>query len=134
MKMEKRPSRNVLIIEDEPRDAELITELLQGCDCEIAVDIVTNAEEGLAKILSRRFDLIICDYCLPGMNGLSFLKRVKKTERNIPVLVLTGYAHDKSEAQFIRHGAYTYMSKDADPQILVDAVKEALAPLPTWVM
>ena len=132
--MQKRPIRNVLIIEDEPRDAELITHLLQESDCQIAVDTATNAEEGLAKVLSRRFDLIICDYCLSGMNGLSFLKTVKKTKGNIPVFVLTGYAHNELEAQFIRHGACTYMSKDADPHILVDAVKEALAPLPTWLM
>jgi DNA-binding NarL/FixJ family response regulator len=88
----------------------------------------------VAKVLNRRFDLIICDYCLPGMNGLSFLKTVKKTKGDIPVLVLTGYAHDELEAQLIRHGACTYMSKDADPHLLADAVKEALAPLPTWLM
>ncbi|HET7909337.1 MAG TPA: response regulator [Nitrospira sp.] len=124
------PHRLVLIVEDQKRDAELITELLQECGCKIAVDIAANAEEGLAKIQHSRVDLIICDYHLPGMNGLSFLKVVKKTKGNIPVLVLTGYPHHELEADFIRHGACTYLSKDADPRILVNVVKEVLAPFP----
>jgi CheY-like chemotaxis protein len=132
MEMRKPSSRVVLIVEDEQRDAELITELLQECDGGIVVDIATNAEEGLAKVLNTRFDLIICDYCLPGMNGLSFLKAVKKTSGNIPVLVLSGYAHHELEAQFIRHGACTYLSKDADRQILCNVLKESLAP--AWLI
>src|SRR5689334_6863728 len=108
MEIRMKPHRHVLIVEDEQRDAELITELLRECDCEIAVDVAGNAEEGLAKILSRRFDLIICDYCLPGMNGLSFLKAVKNRREEIPMLILTGYPNDELEAQVIRHGSCTY--------------------------
>ena len=128
-----KPHRRVLIVEDEQRDAELITELLRECDCEIAVDVAGNAEEGLAKILSRRFDLIICDYCLPGMNGLSFLKAVKNRREEIPMLILTRYPNDELEAQVIRHGSCTYLSKDANHRILLDFIKEALAPLPVWL-
>jgi CheY-like chemotaxis protein len=134
MEMRHRPTRSVLIVEDEARDTELITELLQECDVNIAVEVATNAEDGLAKILNRRFDLIICDYCLPGMDGLSFLKVVKKTPGNTPVLVLTGYPNQDLRAQVLRHGSCTYLSKDADRRIFLNLVKETLAPLPLWVM
>ena len=134
MEMPARTTRFVLIIEDERRDAELITELLGTCDFEIAVEVATSAEEGLTKVLSRRFDLIVCDYCLPGMNGLAFLKIIKKTKGNIPVVVLTGYPRQELEAQVVRHGACTYLSKEADPRILLNVVKEALTPLPAWPM
>jgi CheY-like chemotaxis protein len=120
-------------VEDEQRDAELITELLRQCDCEIVVDVAANAEEGLAKVLERQFDLIICDYCLPGMNGLSFLKVVKNRREEIRMIVLTGYPNQELEAQVIRHGSCTYLSKDADERILLDFIKEALAPLPVWL-
>jgi CheY-like chemotaxis protein len=135
IRMEKRdrPNRYILIVEDDQRDAELLTELLRECECEIVVDIATDAEDGLAKILRGRFDLIICDYCLPGMDGLSFVKIVKQTKGNIPILILTGYPQQELEAQFIRHGACTYLSKDVDPRILANFVKEALAPLPAWL-
>jgi CheY-like chemotaxis protein len=134
MEMRQRPNRFVLIVEDDRRDAELITELLQQCDSGIAVDIASNAEEGLAKVIDRRFDLIICDYCLPGMNGLSFLKAVKKTKGNIPIIVLTGHPDHELEAQVIRHGSCTYLSKDADPLVFFNVVTEALAPLPGSVV
>jgi CheY-like chemotaxis protein len=134
MDLRQRPNRMVLLVEDDPRDAELIIELLQECDFEIAVEVATNAEDGLAKVLNRRFDLIICDYCLPRMNGLSFLKVVQKTRGNIPVLLLTGYPNQELKAQVLRHGSCTYLSKDADPRIFVNVVREALAPLPVWIM
>jgi two-component system, NtrC family, nitrogen regulation response regulator NtrX len=134
MEMRQRPSRLVLVVEDEQRDAELIKELLQECEIDIAVDVATNAEEGLEKVHNGRFDLIICDYCLPGMNGLSFLKVIKKTKGNIPVLVLTGYANDELQSQVIRHGACTYLRKDADHRIFLNVVRETLAPLPAWLM
>lgn len=128
------PKRLVLIVEDDRRDAELVTELLHECDCGIAVDVATSAEEGLARVLNTRFDLIICDYGLPGMDGLSFVKVVKRTKRNIPILMLTGYPKQELEAQMIRHGSCTYLSKNADPRIFLSVVREALATLPDWVM
>ena len=132
--MRKRPNRSVLIVEDEQRDAELIMELLQECDFQISIDVASSAEEGLAKILKKRFHLIICDYCLPGMDGLSFLKVVKNTKGSVPVIVLTGYPNQELEAQVLRHGSCTYLSKDADRRTFLNLVKEAIAPLPVWVM
>ena len=129
MELRAKPHRFVLIVEDERQDAELITELLQQCDGHIAVDVATNAEEGLAKVLKRPFDLIICDYCLPGMNGLSFLKVVKKTRQDIPILMLTGYPDNELEAQIIRHGSCTYLSKDAGRQTFLKVVNDVLSPL-----
>lgn len=132
--MQARPLRFVLIVEDEQRDAELITELLQECECDIAVDVVTNAEDGLTKVRNRQFDLIICDYCLPGMNGLSFLKVVKKAREDIPILILTGYPKHELEAQIIHHGSCTYLSKDADPRTFIELVRQTLVPIPNWVL
>jgi DNA-binding NarL/FixJ family response regulator len=68
------------------------------------------------------------------MNGLSFLKLIKKTKGNIPVLVLTGYANEDLESQVIRHGACTYLRKDAEHRIFLNVVKETLAPLPARLM
>ena len=134
MDLRERPNKLVLIVEDEPRDAELIRELLREGDFRIAVEFASNAEEGLAKIIDGHFDLIICDYCLPGMNGLLFLKVVKKAKGNIPILVLTGRADQELEAQVIRHGACTYLNKNGDPSILLNVVREALGPVPDWVV
>ena len=132
--MAQVPNRLVLLVEDERQDAELVIELLHECDCGITVDVATNAEEGLAKVLTTRFDLIICDYGLPGMDGLSFVKAVKRTRRNIPILMLTGYPDEELEAQIIRHGSCTYLTKNADPRIFLSLVREALPTLPDWVM
>jgi CheY-like chemotaxis protein len=134
MEMPQVPPISILLVEDDRRDAELITELLRKSDVGISVDVASNAEEGLTKAFNTRFDLIICDYCLPGMDGLSFVKVVKKTKGTIPILMLTGYPDQELEAQIIRHGSCTYLSKNADPKIFLNVVKEALAMLPNWVV
>jgi hypothetical protein len=50
MEKRQRPSRFVLVVEDEQRDAELIKELLQECEIDIAVDIATNAVDDLTSL------------------------------------------------------------------------------------
>ena len=82
----------------------------------------------ICKGMMKPDDLIICDFCLPGMNGLSFLKLVKKMRRDMRVILLTGYPSQELEAQVIHHGSCTYLSKTVDAPTLCRIVKEALCP------
>jgi ActR/RegA family two-component response regulator len=120
--------RSVLLVEDNKVDAYLTYNVLQESETKIAVEIASTAEEGLAKVRERAYDLVVCDYRLPGMNGLSFLKLAKKIRADMRVILLTGYPSQDLEAQIIHHGLCTYLSKAADAQTLSRAIKEALFP------
>jgi CheY-like chemotaxis protein len=119
--------RWVLLVEDNEVDAYLTVNALHDCDTRIAVEVASTAEEGLAKVRKRPYDLVICDYRLPGMNGLSFLKLARKMRDNMRVILLTGYPSQQLEAQVIHHGVSTYLSKAVDAQTLSRVIKEALA-------
>jgi len=60
------------------------------------------------------------------MNGLAFLKLMKKVRGNVRVVLLTGYPSQELEAQVIRHGSCTYLSKAADAETLMRIIIEAL--------
>ena len=126
MGMARTQCRSVLLVEDSEIDAHLTCNVLQECSTYIAVDRVSTAEEALTQIGKRPYDLIICDFCLPGMNGLSFLKLMKKIRSNVRVVLLTGYPSQELEAQVIRHGSCTYLSKAGDAETFMRIIIEAL--------
>ena len=119
-------SRSVLLVEDSEIDAHLTCNVLQGCSINIAIDLVATAEEALTQIRKKPYDLIICDFCLPGMDGLSFLKLMRKVRSNVRVVLLTGYPSQELEAQVIHHGSCTYLSKAVDTETLMRIIMEAL--------
>lgn len=121
-------SRSVLLVDDNEVDAYLTSNVLYECNPHMAVEIASTAEEALTKVRNRAYDLIICDFCLPGMNGLAFLKLVKKMRSDVRVILLTGYPSQELEAQVIHHGSCTYLSKTVDAPTLCRIVKEALCP------
>jgi len=119
-------ARPVLLVEDDKLDADLIANRLMACDLHIAVDFASTAEEGLRMVRKRHYDLILCDFHLPGMNGLSFLKMMEKIRANMRIILMTGYPSEELEAKVIRHGASTYLSKAIDDQTFVSVIREAL--------
>jgi len=126
--------RSVLLVEDNEVDAYLTVNAIQDCGTNIVVEIASTAEEGLAKIHKQPYDLVICDYCLPGMHGLSFLKLAKKIRENMRAILLTSYPSQDLEAQVIHHGSCTYLSKAVDTQTLTSVITEALGlqePIPS---
>jgi CheY-like chemotaxis protein len=55
------------------------------------VTTATHAEEALARLSQTRFDLLITDYCMPGMNGVELIYRVRTSIPELPVILLSGY-------------------------------------------
>jgi CheY-like chemotaxis protein len=126
MDMARTQCRSVLLVEDNEIDAYLTCNVLQKCSSDIAVDLVSTAEEALTQIGKKAYDLIVCDFCLPGMDGLSFLKLVKKVRSNVRIVLLTGYPSQELEAQVIHHGSCTYLSKAVEAETLMRIIIEAL--------
>ena len=127
MEMAQSQARSVLLVEDDKLDVDLIVNRLMACNLNIEVDFASTAEEGLRMAGKRHYDLILCDFHLPGMNGLSFLKMMEKIRANMRIILMTGYPSDELEAKVIRHGASTYLSKTVDDPTFVSVIREALS-------
>lgn len=89
-----------------------------------------EAEDGpqtLRLILKQKWDVVVLDITMPGMNGLDVLKNLKNLRPKLPVLVLSMHPEDQYGIRTLKAGASGYLTKEADPDELVAAVKRVLA-------
>jgi DNA-binding response OmpR family regulator len=114
----------ILIIEDEEAIAELEKDYLELSG--FAVEIYENGEDGLKAALEEKFDLLILDLMLPGMDGFEICKRVRKV-KNMPILMVSAKKEDIDKIRGLGLGADDYITKPFSPSELVARVKAHLA-------
>jgi CheY-like chemotaxis protein len=78
----------ILIVDDQPLILELFAEVVHQMGHH--AHLAKNGSEGLELIRKNDFDIIISDYHMPEMNGVDFLKEVRKIDKNVPFIFLTG--------------------------------------------
>jgi|Deesub1362A_J573_1020465.scaffolds.fasta_scaffold00311_45 two-component system response regulator HydG/two-component system response regulator AtoC len=114
----------ILIVEDEVSSLKVLSTALKGE--EFDVETSTTAEDALKMINGDHYDLVISDYKLPGMNGEDLLERIRLKNPHIPVILLTAYGTIDRAVQAMRKGAYTYLTKPVNLNVLASTVREAL--------
>ncbi|NCS87314.1 MAG: hypothetical protein AUK34_02200 [Ignavibacteria bacterium CG2_30_36_16] len=94
------------------------------------VEVSDNAETGLELIKNNRFDLLLLDINLPGkLDGNDVLRIVKhELKIKLPVVVVTAYAMKGDKEKFLAKGADGYIAKPVEKSLLLEKVKEYLAP------
>ena len=105
------PSSQVLLVEDDPRMAELLGALLH--EDQIVLTSAADAASALQRLREMRFDLILLDLGLPGMNGFELLRKVKASPETepIPVIVLTAWNSTSDKLRGFELGAVNYLTK-----------------------
>lgn len=113
----------ILIVEDDAAIAELESDFLavEG----FAVDVATTGLEGLEKGSSGKYDLILLDVMLPGMDGFQVCRKLRETT-DIPIMMVTAKTDDIDKVRGIGLGADDYISKPFSPVELVARVKGAI--------
>ena len=99
----------ILIVEDEASLAELVAERLRRE--RYIVDVSNDGEEGLYNALSGMYDLIILDIMLPHKNGIEILKEVRRTDREVKVILLTAKTELEDRLLGFGSGANDYVPK-----------------------
>jgi len=103
---------SVLLIEDNPADANLVIELLEQSNL-INFEVIwsTKLRDGLNKLKSQTFDAILLDLSLPDSWGIETLIETLKKTQNIPIIVLTGEDNDELGIKFVKKGAQDFLVK-----------------------
>lgn len=99
----------ILITDDDLDLRELLTEAVSNWGYEVSV--AEDGAEALKKLRMERFDIVITDLMMPGMDGLELLGRIKELDKDLLVIMVTGYATIETAVKAIEMGAYDYIAK-----------------------
>jgi len=105
----------VLYVDDEP-DLLLVGKLFLERLGDFQVSTVTGAREAIRYLDQNPVDVIISDYQMPGMDGLSFLRALKEDGNNIPFILFTGRGREEVVITALNYGADFYLQKGGEPQ------------------
>jgi two-component system response regulator RegX3 len=117
-------SISILVVEDEEaiRSGLIDVFVFHGYD----VDSADNGPEGLEKALTGKFDLILLDIMLPGMDGYEICNAIRAKDRDQPIIMLTAKTSDEEIIQGLKLGADDYVAKPFSIQQLVLRIEAVL--------
>jgi CheY-like chemotaxis protein len=116
------PSK-ILLVDDEKEFVHTLSERLQTrrMESEIAYD----GEQALAAVADEAPDVMILDLKMPGIDGIEVLRKVKREHPDVEVIILTGHGSEQEERLSQELGAFAYLQKPVDINVLTRTMKEA---------
>jgi DNA-binding NtrC family response regulator len=114
----------VLIVDDEEKVRKYMSRLLRNRGFE--VDAASDGAVALSMIDDQDVDIVLLDILMPGIDGITVLKEIKKTRPAIEVIMLTGNASVETAIEGMQLGAFDYLLKPVDLDNLYLCLKEAI--------
>jgi pilus assembly protein CpaE len=117
----------VYVVDDDEQVLHMVGLMLQRGGHEPT--LLNNPQEGLAKILADKPDLVVLDVMMPGMSGHDICRQIRanKETANLPVLILTARAQDVDRLTALKSGADDYLSKPVTSQELIERVSHLIS-------
>ena len=113
----------VLLVDDEEEFVKTLGERLEMRG--MGPDTAFTGEQALRRIAEEEPDIMILDIKMPGIDGMEVLRRVRKAYPRIQVIMLTAHGTDKDEEEAKRLGAFAYLRKPVDLELLTNTMKAA---------
>jgi DNA-binding NtrC family response regulator len=113
----------VLLVDDEEEFVQSLAERLSMR--ELGSETAFDGEHALAFVRQEKPDVMVLDLKMPGIDGMEVLRQVKKVYPEIQVIMLTGHGTKQHEDEARRLGAFDYMEKPVDIEMLVSSMKAA---------
>jgi len=115
---------NILIIDDEKAIRKTLSEILsyEGYKIEEAGD----GEEGLRRFRDKTFDVVLCDIKMPKLDGIEFLEKVRESNPDVPVIMISGHGNIDTAVEAVKKGAYDYIAKPPDLNRLLITIRNAM--------
>lgn len=114
----------ILVIDDEEYIGWVIKKSFEGTENEVSLTL--TGEEGLLKLKTQSYDVVLLDLRLPDKNGMEILQEIKKLDKNIPVIIITAHGSIDTAIESMKNGACDYITKPFDIEELILKVQKAL--------
>ena len=119
-------SQTIIIVDDEEMVLTSLSSFL-SLETEYNVKTFTSVKEALNFVKNNEIDLVVSDYLMPEMDGISFLAQVKKIKPEVPRIILTGYADKENAIKAINEvGLFQYIEKPWDNDDLLIIFRNGL--------
>jgi len=116
-------NENVLVLEDDLAELNLLSRQLTSAG--YVVIPVVEGRLGIETCLARKPDLIMTDIGMPGLDGLEFIRQLRRKECQAPIVVVSGLGREKGEAA-LAAGANAYLPKPVDRELLLSTVEKEI--------
>ncbi len=121
--MSEELEANILLVDDEEGFLKLLSQRLEGRG--MKVDTSSTGESAVEKAKTKGFDAIVLDLAMPGIDGMETLRRIKRENPDLQIIMLTGHATVDKGVQAIKEGAVDFMEKPVDLKRLLKKIEEA---------
>jgi len=114
----------ILIIDDEKSIRNTLRDILTYEKFE--VDEAADGAEGLKKVETQDYDVVLCDIKMPKMDGMELLAKILSAKPDVPVVMISGHGTIDTAVEALKKGAYDFISKPPDLNRLLVTVRNAL--------
>ena len=114
---------NVLIVDDD--EVVRLSHLRSLQSASRDLEAVGDGEDALRRMEQQRFDVVLLDLRMPGMDGMQVLRAIKQKWPESEVVVITGYPSVETAKEAVRLGAYDYLAKPIGPVEVINATDGA---------
>jgi formate/nitrite transporter len=117
-------AEKMLIIDDEEIVLKSCRKIFEAEGFEVVT--TANPQEGLKLVSEKSFDVILCDWMMPGFDGLDVVEEIDKRSPNSTVVMISGYPSVGRATEAMKRGAMDYVAKPFRPEEIVEVVKKAV--------
>lgn len=120
------------MVDDDPSIVDMIVDFLGTLSEPLSITRASDGQAAIESVQRERQDLVLLDIFMPVMNGIETLKRIRKIDPKMPVLMITG-ADSASASEALKNGAFGYFPKPMDLRYVGPLVTLALGATRTAV-
>jgi DNA-binding NtrC family response regulator len=118
-------NEKLLIVDDEPDMLRLLSMIIKE-RTDYHVTITNNPVEALELFRNDKFDLIISDMKMPGLDGIDFLNAIRQTDPDIPVIIITAYATAEAANKALEKNAFDFITKPFRKEQILFTIEKAM--------
>ena len=116
--------KKALVVDDQEMIQRVVKLTLERVG--FAVDQASDGEDGLAVFSAGKYDLVISDVKMPRMDGVELLRLIRERDKDVPVLMMSGYADPGTGKEIRELGAFDFLVKPFKPGDLIELCKSAV--------
>lgn len=120
--MNNKATYHILFVDDDPHMQKMVELFMRNSPHRLTC--ARNGRSALKMLVNNSFDLIITDIQMPELDGLSLIEEIRKTDLEIPIVIISAFGQDKMSQRAIQKGAAKILNKPFDSNQLLNVIDQ----------